>query len=239
MSQFVEGRGENAMSSSPISDDPIEEEEYHRAIRNSMIWMDQVADIARHEAKRLRSQYGSAMSPEKIIEALSDEEYRHLADALVPWSHHEKDPARSLRYHLFAVIMHHGSAYSGHYSAYIRDCLHEGNWTPPSSSSASSSSKQQKEDTELPKGLCFLLPRPGEVLVLETTPLNIVLSIVHSNSFDSPSESVATSGRTRKQSSSLILTHNDSQPSIEVFPITTSRSHLHALIDRNWCVVVG
>jgi uncharacterized UBP type Zn finger protein len=35
-------------------------------------------------------------------------------------------------YDLFAVVIHHGnSANSGHYTSYIRDTLHEGNWTPP------------------------------------------------------------------------------------------------------------
>jgi ubiquitin C-terminal hydrolase len=34
-----------------------------------------------------------------------------------------------LRYQLHAVVMHCGSAYSGHYFAYIRDSLREGNWT--------------------------------------------------------------------------------------------------------------
>jgi hypothetical protein len=220
MSPFVEGRDENVMSSFPISDDPAEESEHHKAIRNTMIWMDQASALAQQEAKRLRFEYGTAISAEKIMEALSEEEYEHLARVLLPWSHEEKDPTKSLRYHLFAVIMHHGSAYSGHYSAYIRDCLNEGNWTPPYSSrtaasASSSSSKYSKEENEVPKGLCYILPRPGEVLVLESTPLNVVLSIVHSNSFDIPTET--TSGRTRGKQSSLVLPHpNDSRPSIEV-----------------------
>lgn len=32
-------------------------------------------------------------------------------------------------YQLFSIIMHRGTAYSGHYFAYIRDHLGEGNWS--------------------------------------------------------------------------------------------------------------
>eukprot|EP00903_Cladosiphon_okamuranus_P007250 g7034.t3 len=37
-----------------------------------------------------------------------------------------------LVYDLLAVVVHRGSAYSGHYHALIRDCLQEGRWLPPS-----------------------------------------------------------------------------------------------------------
>jgi Ubiquitin carboxyl-terminal hydrolase len=34
-------------------------------------------------------------------------------------------------YDLFSVVIHKGNAYSGHYHAYIRDCLNEGQWCAP------------------------------------------------------------------------------------------------------------
>ena len=34
-------------------------------------------------------------------------------------------------YDLFAVVIHSGTPYSGHYHAYIRDTLQEGNWRVP------------------------------------------------------------------------------------------------------------
>jgi hypothetical protein len=213
MSPFVEGRDENVINSFPVSDDPLEEAERHNSLRQSMIWMKDVYESAKNEAKRLRSEYGDSVPAEHIIQSLSDEEYCHLYDAIMPWSQDEKDPSKSLRYHLFAVIMHHGSAYSGHYSAYIRDCMSEGNWKPPSSSPT-----KQKDDTatsskiEIPKNLCFIQPRPGEMLILESSPLDIVLSIVHS-SFDGPNVTV---GRSRRQAA--VVTLNDNQPSIEVSP---------------------
>eukprot|EP00752_Nemacystus_decipiens_P001274 g1270.t1 len=39
---------------------------------------------------------------------------------------------QDLVYDLLAVVVHRGSAYSGHYHALIRDCLQEGRWLPPS-----------------------------------------------------------------------------------------------------------
>mmetsp|Transcript_19455 Transcript_19455/g.19462 ORF Transcript_19455/g.19462 Transcript_19455/m.19462 type:complete len:376 (-) Transcript_19455:2017-3144(-) len=39
------------------------------------------------------------------------------------------------KYELFAVIIHGGTAYSGHYHAYIRDLLRTGTWIPVESSS--------------------------------------------------------------------------------------------------------
>jgi hypothetical protein len=232
MSPFVEGRDENVINSFPVSDDPIEEAERHQSLRQSMIWMKDVYECAKNEAKRLKSEYGESVPAEQIIQSLTDEEYCQLSDAIMPWSHDEKDPSKSLRYHLFAVIMHHGTAYSGHYSAYIRDCMSEGNWTPPSASS------QRKDDTsaastknELPKTLCFIQPRPGEMLVLESSPLNIVLSIVHS-SFDDPN--VTTVGRNRRQAA--VITHNDNQPSIEVpHPSPPPPLLFLLLFDSNCC----
>lgn len=211
MSPFVEGRDENVLNSFPVSDDPVEEAERHNSLRRSMIWMKDAYECAKNEAKRLRSEYGKVVPADHILQSLSDEEYCQLYDAIMPWSQDEKDPSKSLRYHLFAVIMHHGSAYSGHYSAYIRDCMSEGSWKPPSASPI-----KRKDDTptsakiEMPKSLCFIQPRPGEVLVLESSPLNIVLSIVHS-SFDGPTVTV---GRSRREAA--VVTQQDYQPSIEV-----------------------
>lgn len=209
MSPFVEGREGNAISSSPLSNDSFEEAEKHNYLRNSMIWINDSYERAKSEAKRLRSQYGESMPAEEIMQSLSDDEYRRLYDSLMPWNKEETNSATSLRYHLFAVIMHHGSAYSGHYSAYIRDCLSEGTWKAPSTSSSMSRKDNSVSSEQLPKGICHIIPRPGEILVLESSPLNIVLSIVHS----SCDESNITPTRNNRQSAIVV---NDNRPCIQV-----------------------
>lgn len=52
-------------------------------------------------------------------------------------------------YELFAVIIHGGSAYSGHYHAYIRDILKQGNWAP--SAAPAKEEKSEKEEKVEPK----------------------------------------------------------------------------------------
>ena len=47
-------------------------------------------------------------------------------------------------YDLFAIIVHDGTAFHGHYFAYIRDTMQAGNWTP----SASKKKKQQNNNND-------------------------------------------------------------------------------------------
>ena len=76
-------------------------------------------------------------------------------------------------YQLHAIIMHRGNAYSGHYFAYIRDCLEEGNWQPPSmtSSSNSSSSKLDELAEEEVEKTMYMEGSNGEVFVREGSVL--------------------------------------------------------------------
>lgn len=210
MSPFVEGHDGNRISASPVSKDLAEEAERHDYLRDSMIWIHDSYERAKIEAKRLRCQYGETLSAEEVIQSLSDEEYCNLYDCLMPWNKQESS-SESLRYQLFAVIMHHGSAYSGHYSAYIRDCLHEGHWKASTTSFSMERKDFPVSTDNLPKNLCHIMPRPGEILILEDSPLNIVLSIVHSSS-----DETNLTSRTRRQ---VVVVQNDHRPSIEVFVI--------------------
>jgi hypothetical protein len=159
----------------------------------------------------MRSQYGLDCSAESILENISDDEYCRIYENLLPWNQEKS----SFKYQLFAVIMHHGTAYSGHYSAYIRDCIGQGKWVAPSTSSTNST-KQSGDSIsgiEIPKDVCYTLPRPGEVLVKEHSPLDIVLSIVSTFSEIRAPEAV---GKTRRQ-----VTAADPMtflPSIQVLP---------------------
>lgn len=218
MSLFVEGSEQSKIASTPISNDNEEEKQKSQYLHDSMIWMNDVKERAILEARRLRLRYDS-IPPEKIIENLTDEEYCYLYDILTPWKYNGNN---HLKYQLFGVIMHHGSAYSGHYSAYIRDCLGEGNWKAPTSSSSSSynnnnnnksnndsNSGGSNSNIEIPNDLCYIMPRPGQTFVKEESPLNVVLSIVHSST-DGPTTTVG-----RNQRHVAVINHSG-QPSIEV-----------------------
>lgn len=63
------------------------------------------------------------------------------------WSAGHDDWSTGSRYELFAVINHRGTAHSGHYFAYIRDCLGEGTWTDRAEADTHSDAKQGTKDT--------------------------------------------------------------------------------------------
>jgi hypothetical protein len=170
-----------------------------------MIWMKDVYECAKNEAKRLRSEYGEAFPAERSFNPLL---MKSIANSLMRSCH--RVMKRKIHPNLCVTISLlsscTGTAYSGHYSAYIYDCMSEGNWTPLQ--------LQAKEKMIHPssKTLCFFHLRPGENPVLESSPLNIVLSIFHS-SFDDPN---VTTVRNRRQAD--VITHNVKQPAIKVPP---------------------
>jgi hypothetical protein len=166
-----------------------------------MVWLPEVIENARREARRLREQYGvPALS---VAEFLSEHpaELEFLQSCLVPWNLSRQHS--SLTYQLFAVIMHHGSAYSGHYSAYIRDTMEEGLWTAPPITSSNPSSGTGEQTSSAVTHVCYTRSRPGELLVREGSPLNVILSIIHSSGDSS-------SGRDSRKPS------NVAGPSLEV-----------------------
>jgi hypothetical protein len=169
MAPFMEG---SPGVDDPISADATEEAGKCQELRSDMVWLDQVWDVAKQEARRLREVFGG--DNELTAEVLLNDpgEYHRLKKLLSP--SHLGD---ALRYQLFAVIMHHGSAYSGHYSAYIRDCNREGTWTPPPPDRGEK--KSGEVDGSLNSKICFVLKRPGELVVKEGSPLNVLLSIMN------------------------------------------------------------
>ncbi|CAF1418354.1 unnamed protein product, partial [Adineta steineri] len=61
-----------------------------------------------------------------------------------------EDSVIDTNYELFAVVIHKGTCYSGHYYGYIKDIDHIGTWIrppPPPSSAAKSSNKQKPSNT--------------------------------------------------------------------------------------------
>lgn len=47
----------------------------------------------------------------------------------------DRELSGKMVYDLFAVLIHRGTAYSGHYHVFVKDCLDTGDWVPPEGSS--------------------------------------------------------------------------------------------------------
>jgi Ubiquitin carboxyl-terminal hydrolase len=148
MGRFVEGSegtAEAVMEGSA-------EESYQKVLHTSMVWVDEVVKKAEDIAGRMADKYGKDVT----FQVLSDAEKEEVSIALrSAKSTPHASPSRSSNsssnsnsnsssnsssgvdksylYELFAVIMHRGSAHSGHYFAYIRDTLQEGVWALPES----------------------------------------------------------------------------------------------------------
>jgi len=170
------------------------------------MWVDDSLEAAQRVAARLVATYG-ADTKAIVNEQLQDRSsflYQSLKQEIAAADGPMNDVDNDI-YQLFAVIMHHGSAYSGHYSAYIRDVMQEGEWMPPTSDASSDNTMSGKEkkgegetdnETALPSNLCYMLQRSmscagggddagrdGDLyLILENSPLHIVLSIISSSS---------------------------------------------------------
>jgi hypothetical protein len=128
------------------------------ALRESMVWVDDVNACAKDLATDFVNKYGidleyeqlSAKEKKQISRTLKDADAQAAAissfarsqaaqidipststDSIIPVEKQKKSVSNL--YQLFAVIMHRGSAHSGHYFAYIRDSLEEGDWELPDS----------------------------------------------------------------------------------------------------------
>ena len=133
MSEFVEGA--HGVAQPKLEKE--EEERYINELKSSMLWFDDAAEIARSMAEKLLMEYGEGFDLERDI---NKGEWVSIRNSLLEPMHKRGENGinfcnRSLdqTYQLFAIIMHRGTAYFGHYFAYIRDCLDEGNWTCGSS----------------------------------------------------------------------------------------------------------
>jgi len=113
-----------------VAADPEVEKRYLASLRDHMVWSDTAISDARDVAADLlaRPQYREAAEAgdvRAIVDGLGVDELRSIVARLRT----PADPASPLDgpglYNLFAVIMHRGSAHSGHYFAYIKDELNE------------------------------------------------------------------------------------------------------------------
>eukprot|EP01032_Pedospumella_encystans_P025073 gene25073-28345_t len=113
----------------PIHANPEVEADFVQSLRNNknIVWLAKVLRATEGVAKELVEQYGDAVRFADVDEAQYEAIARHLTPHMFP----EKASETRMLYQLHAVIMHRGSAHSGHYFAYIRDNLGEGMWSLP------------------------------------------------------------------------------------------------------------
>lgn len=176
MSLCVSGHNNaSEVLSSPVSEDPAVEQERTNILRDRMIFLDVVLQTAKREAERLICQYGSEFSVSDVLAI--PEEYQYLRQQLKFWNASPNEESDSI-YELFAVIMHGGTAYSGHYTAYIRDTFHEGAWFTPEEKSTGSGSGSKARKGKAREVLCAVLTPKGHYVIDETSPLCVVLTIV-------------------------------------------------------------
>lgn len=124
---------------SPIANDPETEAALLREVRNSMLWLGEAVGramraatdiINRNKPLVFREATGDvAALAVRIMASLDPTELNSIHQDLLGKFCTASD-THSL-YDLFAVITHCGSAYSGHYFAYIRDCFGSGKWEMP------------------------------------------------------------------------------------------------------------
>jgi hypothetical protein len=165
--------------SSPISEDPNVEADRTNIFRQKMVFIDNVVKNANEEAQRLIDTYGIDVDISKILSDAN--EYTTLQRKLqsVHTFYNTSGCATDYIYELFGVIMHGGSAYSGHYTAYIKDTLGEGVWTLPKLENAKSKSNKGKSGIDGKK--CFIRSKTGDLIVNEISPLNSILTIMQSS----------------------------------------------------------
>lgn len=128
MSDFKQGSpiAGKPMTLSENSKERVEDDDI-TILRRKMIWIDDVWEIAQQNASALIDKYGVDISLDSLTpDELTDIEIsvcgvKVFCNKLSPDSEHEI-------YQLSAVIMHRGSAHSGHYFAYIRDSEKQGVW---------------------------------------------------------------------------------------------------------------
>lgn len=118
----------------PIHSNPDIEEDLLHIVRTApeVVWLDILLQKTQKIAKELIEEFGDCVRLVDVdiiqYEAISRYLLPHLFLDVVG-----EEREREL-YELHAVIMHRGSAHSGHYFAYIKDNLKEGNWECPADS---------------------------------------------------------------------------------------------------------
>ena len=150
MSRFVEGSKGTAESVFTGE----KERTFLGSLKGSMLWVDEVTHCAKVLAAKFVDKYGAGAVYDSLSDAEKNDVAKDLSGSLElemqnnygdinirrgndgmnsSGSGSDERNKTDNMYQLFAVIMHKGSAHSGHYFAYIRDSLQEGIWELPDS----------------------------------------------------------------------------------------------------------
>lgn len=149
MSHFCE-------SSEPISQLPDIEAEKVRRLTRNMVIMDDAYSAAVEESQRVIAERGSGVTIADIPQSV--EAVRRRLTLTGNADYH---------YELFAVVIHQGTAHSGHYSAYIRDVQGEGRWE----------NLDTRADAEDVSDTLYARDAHGDLCVLEESPLHLIINI--------------------------------------------------------------
>jgi hypothetical protein len=129
MQPYMEGS--NSGVHEVLHSNPDVEKDLTEALRRGreVCWLDDTLNKAEQIAKELLEQFGDTARLADVDEAQYEAIARHLAPHW--FAEASSSQSKALLYELHAVIMHTGSAHSGHYFAYIKDNLSEGQWVHP------------------------------------------------------------------------------------------------------------
>lgn len=151
-----------------------EENRYLQHLREGSVWIDQVYTTAREISEDLVRRYG--VDAWDRLNTESQEKQEIKAKLRCTSESISECPRQS--YELFAIIMHRGTAYSGHYFAYIRDTLREGKWAFPVGKKGS---KSESEAASTDEKQFFYLTEVGALsktlFVREGSPLGIIVTV--------------------------------------------------------------
>ncbi len=98
-------------------------------LRKDMVWLDDVWELAMNAAEKLLTEKGIDIH----LGFLDNVELKSVGVSVHAVQMQTNGNDDCNEYQLSAVIMHRGTAFSGHYFAYIRDNLNEGSWKLPDS----------------------------------------------------------------------------------------------------------
>lgn len=165
--------GSSSNVSSPIGFNVDAENSILNDLKSKAIWIESVAIDAIKLASEIIAKYGVNID----FNDLDDDMKSHI-DAVIlgPFEKHIQKSKTKL-YQLSTVIMHRGTAYSGHYFAYIRDHLNEGQWMMPSSAYENSSyiNKVQNNSGSSVLKPQYVLVEDGKYYVAESSALAYVI----------------------------------------------------------------
>ena len=160
-----------------------EETKYLHDLRNTCgIWIDDVYEIALGVAEDMlkSSSSGDVASIMDNITAMSntDEEYLDIKRKILRKICKNGVQSEENLYELFAIIMHRGTAYSGHYFAYIKDQTDQGRWEGPSFPLAEKLASSNKGNNEKDYVMHIFDDQCNDLTVQADSPLHVLIELL-------------------------------------------------------------